>query len=256
MAPQRNSAVLDPEEIDPYVFIYNLPALDDVAGRRCGGILGPQPSGVAGRPTLVLDLDETLVHCSVESLVDPDMVFPVLSEGTAYEVFLKKRPHLDAFLAHVSSRFEVVVFTASQEVYATTLLDLLDPQGVLIHHRLFRDACIEVHGNFLKDLSILGRDLSRVALVDNSPQAYGYQLDNGIPIPSWYDDPSDASLVALLPFLDTLAEAPDVRPLIRTTFNSATVVDALGRAAQVYDHQHPLIQTQPSEATLGDGTRW
>jgi TFIIF-interacting CTD phosphatase-like protein len=32
----------------------------------------------------------------------------------------------------------VVVFTASQQVYADKLLDLIDTEGTLVHHRLFR----------------------------------------------------------------------------------------------------------------------
>ncbi len=66
--------------------------------------------------TLVLDLDETLVHCSVDGGAGADLVFPVNFNGIEYRVAVKLRPHMDKFLRAVADKFEVVVFTASQQV--------------------------------------------------------------------------------------------------------------------------------------------
>lgn len=66
--------------------------------------------------------------------------------------------------------FEIVVFTASQSIYAEQLLDILDPDGKLIARRAYRESCIFSDGSYTKDLTVLGVDLAKVAIIDNSPQ--------------------------------------------------------------------------------------
>jgi CTD small phosphatase-like protein 2 len=82
-----------------------------------------------------------------------------------------------------------------------------------------------VEGNFLKDLNVLGRDLSKAVLVDNSPHAFGYQVDNGIPIESWFDDKNDTELLKLERFLRSLHKAKDVRTVVRNMFRTYELVE-------------------------------
>ncbi len=115
------------EEFNPYLFIKYLPSYHSVVPFPEHKICLP-PKDPTGPPiSLVLDLDETLVHCTVEPIPDADMTFPVFFNGIQYKVHVRTRPFLKEFLEKVRGRFEVVVFTASQEVYASELLNRIDP---------------------------------------------------------------------------------------------------------------------------------
>jgi CTD small phosphatase-like protein 2 len=141
-------------------------------------------------------------------------------------VSVRKRPFLHEFLSQVAKLFEVVVFTASQQIYAEQLLDIVDPDSKYIQHRVYRDSCVVWEGNYLKDLTVLGRDLAQTIIVDNSPQAFGFQLENGVPIESWYDDDNDTALLQLIPFLEQLIHVEDVRPVISKKFGLRELVKA------------------------------
>ena len=105
-----------------------------------------------------------------------------------------------------------MVFTASHPCYANVVLDHLDPDGTLIHHRLYRDNCIEVEGIFIKDLRVISnRNLKDIVLVDNAAYSFGYQINNGIPIISWHEDPGDVELMNLMKYIKLLINVPDVR---------------------------------------------
>jgi CTD small phosphatase-like protein 2 len=65
------------------------------------------PTRHPGRPTLALDLDETLVHCTVDPVPNPDHIFSVVFNDVSYRVYVRKRPYLQQFLELVSQMFEV-----------------------------------------------------------------------------------------------------------------------------------------------------
>lgn len=104
----------------------------------------------------------------------------------------------------------------------TTRYDTTDKK--YIKYRMFRESCLLVEGNYLKDLNVLGRDLTQVVLVDNSPHAFGYQINNGIPIESWFDDPNDTELLKLEQFCETLHGVKDVTSMVRSKFQTYKLV--------------------------------
>uniref|UniRef100_A0A0G4GDF7 FCP1 homology domain-containing protein n=1 Tax=Chromera velia CCMP2878 TaxID=1169474 RepID=A0A0G4GDF7_9ALVE len=159
--------------------------------------------------TLVLDLDETLMHCRPERIPgrDPDTI--VRFDDSASVGFVYFRPHVRDFLERCAKAFEVVVFTASTQNYADQVINKLDPQRLLIKHRLYRPHCTENFGGYTKDLRNLGRAMDRTILVDNSPISLAPQLDNGILCLSWFGDSRDHELHQILKELKHVA---DTRP--------------------------------------------
>ena len=95
-----------------------------------------------------------------------------------HTVYVKQRPHLSEFLERVAEMFEVVIFTASQSIYAKQLLDILDPDKKIISRSAYRESCTFLDGSYTKDLTVLGVDLAKVVIIDNSPQVCIYSLDD------------------------------------------------------------------------------
>ncbi|XP_077227096.1 uncharacterized protein LOC143860392 [Tasmannia lanceolata] len=212
----------DPDELDgfdPHLFIRNLPDLSEVVP-SLWPVLLPKETRIRKPVTLVLDLDETLVHSTLDHCDGADFTFPVFFNLKEHTVYVRQRPYLQIFLERVAEMFEIIVFTASQSIYAEQLLDILDPEQKLISRRVYRESCIFSDGSYMKDLTVLGLDLAKVVIIDNSPQVFRLQVNNGIPIQTWFDDPSDCELISLLPFLETLVDADDVRPIIAKRFSN------------------------------------
>ncbi|KAL3855480.1 hypothetical protein ACJMK2_014691 [Sinanodonta woodiana] len=171
------------------------------------------------RKCVVIDLDETLVHSSFKPISNADFIVPVEIDGTIHQVYVLKRPFVDEFLQKMGELFECVLFTASLAKYADPVADLLDKWGVF-RSRLFRESCVFHRGNYVKDLSKLGRDLSQVVIVDNSPASYIFHPDNAVPVQSWFDDMQDSELLDLIPFFEGLAQVNDVYTVLRNSNNT------------------------------------
>ncbi|KAJ3164104.1 hypothetical protein HDU88_005602 [Geranomyces variabilis] len=189
------------------------------------GLLPPLEPADFGKKCLVLDLDETLVHSSFKEVPNADYVIPVEIEGVFHSVYVLKRPGVDTFLQRLAHQFEIVVFTASLPKYADPVLDHLDTCRT-VKHRLFRDACLQHRGNYVKDLSVLGRNLNEVIILDNSPASYAFHPQNAIPVSTWMWDPNDTELLDLIPFLEDLKNCDDVTMVLDQTLDLGTLATA------------------------------
>ncbi|KXJ90891.1 NLI interacting factor-like phosphatase-domain-containing protein [Microdochium bolleyi] len=179
--------------------------------------------------TLILDLDETLIHSLSRGgrmgsghMVEVRLNTTYVANGGQQSLgpqhpilyYVHKRPHCDEFLRKICKWFNLVVFTASVQEYADPVIDWLESERKFFSARYYRQHCTFRHGAFIKDLSFVEPDLSKVMILDNSPLSYMFHQDNAIPIQGWISDPTDNDLLHLVPFLEGLQYVSDVRALL------------------------------------------
>ena len=135
------------------------------------------------------------------------------------EAGLNIRPFAQDVLELANKYFEVIIFTASLQSYADVVIDILDPDRELVHHRLYRESCVITDGVYVKDMRIFkDRKLTDIMLIDNSAYSFAYQLFNGIPIIPWFNDPEDTELKKLATYLKFVSTVPDVREVNKQAF--------------------------------------
>ena len=174
--------------------------------------------GIVAPRTLVLDLEETLVHAVWER-----------KKGWT----ILQRPGLQQFLDFASHYYEIVVFSSMNAGFTDPVMERVDPQRTRIAYRLGRADCkFTKKGVYVRDLSKLGRDLHNIVYVTASPETFELQPDNGIAVSKFKLEEGgdeeeelravyDTELLDLIPFLESLATAnraniPDVRAVIKT----------------------------------------
>lgn len=178
---------------------------------------------------LVLDLDETLVfaHNEYSDTNYDEAIDLYIGEGKKHRILVYYRPFLREFLDYVSPKWEIGIFTSSSSIYANAILQRIDPDNKYFDFRLYKNACYrDCNNHLVKDLDLLGnRELKDTVLVDNSIDAVIYQLDNCVPVQSFYGDQEDRQLVDLAKYLDLLYEEEDVRRLNQKYFQLKRFLD-------------------------------
>mmetsp|Transcript_17990 Transcript_17990/g.32017 ORF Transcript_17990/g.32017 Transcript_17990/m.32017 type:complete len:369 (-) Transcript_17990:85-1191(-) len=160
------------------------------------------PNVIYPRLTVVLDLNETLVHSD-------------WTRGRGWKVF--KRPGVEDFIRTLAPQVELVMYTDQLSTYAEPILDRIDPNR-MIRFRLYRDSTQYHNGRHVRDLSKLNRDLGQIIFITSNPEAYEFQPDNAVQIKPWKLDDGDTVLLDLLPFIELIVKTnvADVRDVMRS----------------------------------------
>jgi Dullard-like phosphatase family protein len=130
---------------------------------------------------LVLDIDETISH----------------TLKLSFGGYFLLRPGAKKFLEETSKYYEIIIFTSSPKKYADKILNRIDINGNFISHRLYKTHVLFENGKTVKNLNMIGRDLTKTIFVDNLRSNAKYNLNNFCPITTWKSDIFDNRLIKL-----------------------------------------------------------
>lgn len=169
----------------------------------------PPPAPEDGRKTVILDMDETLVHAAA---------FPPHPQTDSFKLedstYVYKRPGLDSFLGYCKEYFEVFIYTFAERGYAEPILDKIAP-WLDEDHRLYRDSCFIKDGTVFKDLDMLGRDMQKLILIEDNKKALKFYPKNTLVVLPWMGTPNDKELTTWVPeVMEMCHAASDVQKVI------------------------------------------
>ena len=157
--------------------------LDNNLQNQKKGVNIPYISNINKRKyTLILSLDDTIVHFKTSSFANNKGVVQI-------------RPGLMKFFQNIKNFYEIIIFSSGNKKYSDAIIDSIDEKNKYIDYRLYQENCIIINNEFIKDLSRIGRPIDKMIIIDNIPQNYRLQKENGINIKSFYgDNPNDKIL--------------------------------------------------------------
>jgi CTD small phosphatase-like protein 2 len=156
--------------------------------------------------TLILELNETIIS---------------IKKDNKGKVIIIPRPGLTQFLKEISKLYEIIIFTTFDKNYADQIINSIDKKNRYFEKRLYKEHTIFINNIYIKDLSQLKRDLSKVIIIDNKPQNFELQKENGIYIRSFNGNKNDNVLLDLINILKKIAcnNENDVRNEIKKLYN-------------------------------------
>ena len=154
--------------------------------------------------TLVLSLDETLVYFKSNNIINKKSL-------------IQLRPGLIEFLQNIKPYYEIIIFSSGNRKYSDLIIDLIEEKYKCIDYRLYQEHCVIIDNDFVKDLSKIGRAIDKIIIVDNIPQNYRLQKENGINIKSFFGDNSNDKILYQLSeiLISIIHDGGDVRNSIK-----------------------------------------
>lgn len=164
---------------------------------------------------IVLDIDECLVHAS-------DVKLDIPHDFEAEWCYVYKRPHVDRFLAFCKEHFDVALWTTAGWMHADLIVAELFPDDYKLEfvyssrNCTRRYDCEEFREHYIKNFRKLKRkgfDLSKVIMVDDTPQKHVRNYGNLVQVSEFVGDQDDDELHHLMEYLLILKDCENIRAI-------------------------------------------
>ena len=157
--------------------------------------------------TLVLDLDETLIHLRQKKdiiNIKNDVNIKINNTSDYFydnydknknKYLLQFRVGLFSFLTILKPFYEIISFTSASREYADVIINEIEKNRKFFDHKFYREHTIIYKDTFVKDISRIGRDIKKIIIVDNNERNFVLNKDNGIKIAPYYGDEDNNNVV-------------------------------------------------------------
>ena len=189
------------------------------------------PSHLLKKKIAIFDLDETLIRCETKNIEKADRIITIkLPSGQKARIGLNIRPKIIQALTSIMKNYNMIVFTASVQTYADSVINYIDPTKEFFKYRLYRTHCLprvlEGKTTYIKDLRVINNvPLERMVIIDNSVMSFAFQLDNGIPILPFYNNKDDNEMIILSHYLAKLSKFDDLSLHNGANFNLKVLLE-------------------------------
>ena len=178
---------------------------------------------------LILDLDETLIYATEQTLPAP----PAFKVGE-YDVYT--RPYLQTFLTQMAQHFELAIWSSAGDDYVQQMVQHIQPDSMPFAFTWGRSKCtVKRDLTFdeyyfekpLKKLKSKGYILEQIIMVDDSHEKFKSNYGNAIRVDAYTGQATDHELYKLAAYLLTLKEVPNVRTVEKRFWREHPQVKAL-----------------------------
>lgn len=172
----------------------------------------------ATKNILVLDMDETLLHCNSPTSKSKDYNHIINFTDSEEDLGISVRPNLENFLLKASKNFNLVLYSAGSRDYIDIVLNKLNLKDYF-YLVLSNSECINLNNSiFLKNLDLVkkldciffGNDCfdeeREVIIADNNLFSFANHLRNGILVSCFTFNKEDDGLNDLNEYLDELVD--------------------------------------------------